>query len=120
TCALAREVKADVIVAPTYSGRTPRMLARHRPHAVIVAPAPSEAVARQLALIWGLLPVPLPANLKAGEDRLEAAVRAAFVHKAVKGGDLAVLLAGHPVESGERFPTIRVVRVRADGSSAAP
>src|SRR5262249_28647026 len=53
TCALARDVKAQAIVTPTYSGRTPRLVARHRPGARIVAPAPRETVVRQLALVWG-------------------------------------------------------------------
>ncbi|HXG10025.1 MAG TPA: pyruvate kinase, partial [Gemmataceae bacterium] len=78
TCALAREVGADAIVAPTYSGRTPRLVARHRPRAAIIAPAPTEVVLRRLAVVWGLVPVPLAGELRPGEDRLEAAVRAAF------------------------------------------
>jgi pyruvate kinase len=120
TCDLARNVGAVAIVAPTYSGRTPRLVARHRPPAVVVAPASQEAVLRQLALVWGLLPVPLSAAAHPGEDRLEAAVRAAFAHGALRVGDLAVALAGHPIEGGDRFPTIRVVRVGEGGRSSSP
>ncbi len=120
TCTLARETVADAIVTPTYSGRTARHVARHRPRALIVAPAPTENVVRQLALVWGTLPVPFPGQLSPGDDRLEAAVRAAFVHGALKQGDLAVVLAGHPIEGGERLPTIRVVRVGSSGQSCAP
>jgi pyruvate kinase len=120
TCALARDVGAKAIVAPTYSGRTPRLVARHRPRATIVAPAPGEAMMRQLALVWGLVPVPFTATLAAGADRLEAAVRAAFEHGAVQAGELAVVLAEHPIEGGERFPTIRVVRVGEGGRSCTP
>lgn len=120
TCTLARDAAADAVVVPTLSGRTARLVARHRPHAAVVAAAPREAVLRQLALVWGLLPVPLPDRLHGGEDRLEAAVRAALAHGAVKQGQLVVVLAGHPVEGGDRFPTIRVVRVGAGGRSEAP
>jgi pyruvate kinase len=119
-CDLAREVGAAAIVAPTYSGRTARLLARHRPRTAIVAAARSEAVVRRLAMVWGVSPVLLPATLTAGEDRLQAAVRAAFVHGAVRSGDTVVAVAGHPVEGGDRFPTIRVVRVGAQGNSVAP
>jgi pyruvate kinase len=120
TCTLARDVAADAIVVPTLSGRTARLVARHRPHAAVVAAAPAEAVLRQLCLVWGLVQVPLTDHLRPGEDRLEAAVRSAVEHGAVKEGQLVVVLAGHPVEGGDRFPTIRVVRVGEGGRSVAP
>jgi pyruvate kinase len=120
TCALAREIGADAIVAPTYSGRTPRLIARHRPRALIVAPAPQEAVVRRLALVWGLAPVLMEATLAPGQDRLDAAVRAAFERGAVRAGQLLVVMAGHPIEGGERIPTLRVVRVGEAGQSLTP
>jgi pyruvate kinase len=120
TMALAREVQADAIVTPTLSGRTARLVARHRPRAVVVAPVPNEAVLRQLALVWGLVPVPLATDLKPGADRIEAAVQAAFRHGALQAGMLAVVLAGHPVEGGERLPTVRVLRIGPGGQSSAP
>jgi pyruvate kinase len=120
TVSLAREVKADAIITPTYSGRTPRMVARHRPEVSIVAPSPHESVLRQLAVVWGLSPVPLDPALTAGADRMEAAVRAAFAHGAVQAGTRAVVLAGHPIEGGEHFPTIRVVCIGEGGQSCEP
>jgi pyruvate kinase len=120
TIALAREVQADAIVTPTLSGRTARLVARHRPRAVVIAPVPHEAVLRQLALVWGLVPVPLASDLKAGADRIEAAIQASFAHGALQAGMLAVVLAGHPVEGGERLPTIRLVRIGEGGRSSAP
>jgi pyruvate kinase len=120
TIALAREVQADAVVTPTLSGRTARLVARHRPRAVVVAPVPHEAVLRQLALVWGLVPVPFAPDLKPGADRIEAAVRAAFTHGALQGGVLAVVLAGHPVEGGEHLPTLRVLRIGDGGQSSAP
>jgi pyruvate kinase len=120
TCTLARDLGADAIVVPTLSGRTARLVARHRPRALIVVAAPREDVLRQLCLVWGVLQVPLSDHLRPGEDRLEAAVRTAHEHGALKEGQLVVVLAGHPVEGGDRFPTIRVVRVGEGGRSLAP
>ena len=120
TCQLAHEVSADAIVTPTYSGRTARLVARHRPAAAIIAPAPTAAVVRQMALIWGVTPVPLPDPLPRGADRLEAAIRAAFIHGALRTGMRVVVLAGHPRETDDRWPTLRVVRVGADGHSHEP
>jgi pyruvate kinase len=120
TCALAREINADAIVTPTYSGRMARLVARHRPRALIVATAPTAAVMRQMALIWGVRPVLLKSDLQQGEDRLHAAVHAAFDAGAVQVGQLLVVLAGHPMEGGDRFPTVRAVRVAENGHSCAP
>jgi pyruvate kinase len=120
TCALAREIRADAIVAPTYSGRTARLIARHRPHALIVAPAPYERVVRQLGLVWGLAPVLMEKKPAPGEDRLEDAIRAAFNQGVVRAGQLLVVMAGHPIEGRERFPTLRVVRVGESGQSHSP
>ena len=57
---------------------------------------------------------------KVAAPRLEAAVRASFLEGAVKAGTLAVVLAGHPIEGGDGFPTIRVVRVGEEGRSCEP
>jgi pyruvate kinase len=120
TCEVARDVRADAIITPTISGRMARLIARHRPSAAIVAPSASDSVVRQMALIWGVEPVPLEAPLSFGADRIEVAVRSAFNAGAVKEGQIAVVLAGHPNEGGERFPTIRLVRIGAGGISHDP
>src|SRR5206468_82531 len=77
-CELADKIAANAIVVPTLSGRTARLIARCRPACAIVAPVPSEAVRRRLALVWGVAPVPLAADLAPGADRLGAAVQTAF------------------------------------------
>jgi pyruvate kinase len=120
TCALAREIRAHAILAPTTSGRAARLVARHRPRIPIVALAASDAVRRQLALVWGVQPVPLELAPLPGEDRLQLVVRAAFLHGAVQPGDRVVLMAEHAIEGGERFPTVRVVRVGEGGQSCEP
>jgi pyruvate kinase len=120
TCALARTVRADAIVAPTTSGRAAQLVARHRPQVPIIAPTASDAVRRQLAMVWGVQPVPLDLTAGPGEDRLQLVVRAAFVHGGVRPGDRVVLLTERAVEEGERFPTVRVVRVGEGGRSCEP
>jgi pyruvate kinase len=119
-CGLASAMAADAIVVPTLSGRTARLIARSRPTCMIVAPVPTAANRRRLAVVWGISPVPLPADLPSGADRLDAAVRAAFAAGAVTAGQRAIVLAAHPVAEGSRTPTVRVVRVAENGASAAP
>ncbi|MCL6622530.1 MAG: pyruvate kinase, partial [Syntrophobacterales bacterium] len=46
-CRLARQVGARAIIAPTLSGATARLVARHRPAAVVVAPAPAAVAGRR-------------------------------------------------------------------------
>ncbi|HWY87145.1 MAG TPA: pyruvate kinase [Gemmataceae bacterium] len=120
TCTLAQDTEAAAIIAPTHTGRTARLVARHRPQSAIVAVASQEEVLRQLGLVWGVRAVPPAAQIQRGDDRLEAAVRAAFAAGAVQAGERVVVLAGHPVEGGEGFPTIRVVRVGEEGKSCEP
>ncbi len=119
-CALARETGAEAIITPTLSGRTARLLARHRPWARIIAPAPQETIVRQMALIWGLWPVWMPEQLQLGAGRLEAAVRSAFAAGAVRAGERVVVLAGHPLEGGERLPTLRVLKIGENGRMREP
>jgi hypothetical protein len=48
--------------------------------------------------------------VEAGNDRMATAVKDAFVAGTVKGGERVVVLAGHPISGGPRFPTVRVVK----------
>jgi pyruvate kinase len=117
---LAGRVKADAIITPTLSGRTARLLARHRPSTAIVAPSPSQAVVRRMALVWGLQPVLMSTAQGTNDDRIGGAVAAAFAAGAVRVGALVVVLAGHPVEGGERLPSIRLLRVGDGGRATEP
>jgi pyruvate kinase len=118
-CGLAQEVQAEAIVAPTITGRTARLVARHRPRARIVA-VTSPGVIRQLGIVWGVRAVNCPFEVRSGDDRLQAAVRAAFLGGAVAAGALVVVVAGHPIEGGEGLPTIRLARVGEDGRTCEP
>lgn len=117
---LARHAAARAIVAPTLTGRTARLIARHRPAASIVAVSSSEEVVRRLALVWGVNAVLYPAPVMKGDDRMAAAVRAAFARGVIQCGDRVVVLAGHPIEGAEGLPTIRVAQVGEAGRSCAP
>ncbi len=101
-CGLAAEVGAAAIVAPTLSGRTAKLVARHRPWARVVAVAPSDAVLQRLALVWGIAGVRMSPVLP-GADRLATAVT-----DACRAGAIAP-------ESGSLF--LRGTRSRADRDS---
>jgi pyruvate kinase len=118
-CSLADEVGAAALVIPTLSGRTARLVVRHRPWARVVAVAPSELVLQGLALDWGVTPVRMtPAG--SGGDRMATAVKDAFAAGTVKAGERVVILAGHPIEGGPLYPTVRLVGVGTTGESVEP
>ncbi len=119
-CQLAESADAQALIVPTLTGRTARQVSRHRPRAAIIAPVPTAAARRQLALVWGVTPVPLRDDLVNGADRIDAAVRAASVAGVVSSGQRVLVLAGHPIEGGARLPTIRLVKVGAGGESIEP
>jgi pyruvate kinase len=118
-CGLAADVGAAAIVTPTLSGRTAKLVARYRPWARVVAVAPADAVLQRLALVWGVAGVRM-SPVSPGADRLAAAVSDACRAGALTPGERLVVMAGHPIEGGPLFPTVRVVRVGPGGASEEP
>ncbi|MDB5313436.1 MAG: pyk [Gemmataceae bacterium] len=116
-CELGSEVGAAAIVVPTLTGRTAKLVIRHRPWVRVVGVAPTDGVLQGLTLVWGVIPVRMT-PVGPGGDRMATAVRDAFVAGTVLPGERVIVLAGHPIEGGPRFPTIRVVRVGEGGTSA--
>jgi pyruvate kinase len=60
TVAAARQLAAPAIIVFTKSGFTARILASHRPPVPIVALTDEPRVARQMALVWGVIPELVP------------------------------------------------------------
>lgn len=118
-CDLASETSAAAIIVPTLTGRLARLVVRHRPWERVVGVAPTDAVLQGLALVWGVTPVRMT-PVAAGGDRLSIAVRDAFLAGTVQVGDRVIVVAGHPIENGPHFPTVRVVRVGEGGTSTEP
>jgi pyruvate kinase len=93
---------AKAIVALTMSGGTARMVARFRPRVPVFAAVYHEAVARRLALAYGVVPVEIPLQ-PAGTpvDRaLEAALGVLRERGLVAKGDRVVVLCGRPLGAG--------------------
>ncbi len=92
---LARDVDAAAIVAFTASGSTARLIAHLRPGVPVLGLTPSLAVARQLALSWGVVPAVIDV-LGSGDPLLETANRWVLQAGLAAPGDRVVVIAGVP------------------------
>ena len=90
--ALAKRMSADVVLSLTFTGHSALLLAACRPTAPIVAVTPSEVVARQMRLVWGLYPV-----VAKRESDLDQAIASALTearkHQLIKPGNTVVICA---------------------------
>jgi pyruvate kinase len=76
--------------------------------------------ARRPVAVLADLPGPKLRVVVAQSVALTAGEEITFDAGAVNEGALVIVLAGHPVEGGERMPTLRIVRVAAGGASVQP
>ena len=98
-CELAERVGARAIAVPTRTGTTARLVARHRPHAPILAFSADQAVRCRLALVWGVAAYALPSlePVDAVLSGLRDAIRATGT---VQAGEPIVLIGGWPFGGG--------------------
>lgn len=92
---IATTVGAKAIVALTESGFTPRMVARHRPAAPIIALSPEATTVRQLALSFGCIPID-HRTFRHTTDAIVATRKLLVARKIARKGDRFILVAGIP------------------------
>lgn len=107
----ADQVKAMVIVVPTMSGNTAKMISTFRPEQSIIAVTPDSQVQRQLLLNWGVIPLCMPKIADDSEEMIQNAVKTALDANLVHQSDRIVLCAGIPLSSPIPVNTIRVLLV---------
>jgi pyruvate kinase len=95
-CDIAETLGAKAIVVPTFSGRTASSVARLRPRLPIIGLSHRQASVQQMALEWGVTPLPFPEAADV-EDLWDRAVEAALAEGLVERGDFVVLTAGTAV-----------------------
>ncbi|MFN8446473.1 MAG: pyruvate kinase [Caldilineaceae bacterium] len=99
---IADEANARVILAPTISGNTARLIAAFRPRVPVIALTPDPVVQRRLCLQWGTTAL-LSKRMNTTDDVVNDAVNQAIGHKLIESGDRVVVTAG--VVSGGRSAT---------------
>jgi len=91
------DVKA--IIATTMSGATARMISNLKPQSIVLAACSSEAVARSLALSFGVYPTILPVY-DTTDEVINNAVNVAKEYLNLKDKDIVIVTGGFP-RSGE-------------------
>ena len=109
----ADQLEAAVLVCFTNSGRTARLVARHRPRTPILALTPFPQVARGLALVWGITPYVCPEQPSDHEAVVRLAESIARSQGLVEDGELMVVTHGAPIGAQPATNLLRVHRVIA-------
>ena len=110
TCMVAQDIGAKAIVTVTMSGFTARRISKYKPTCPIVACSVSEAVACQMNLLFGVIPLNIPQEDNE-EGLFEAAVIAAKKAGVAEKGDKIVLTAGVPLGETGNTNMIRIFEV---------
>ena len=109
--AAVERLAAKAVVCFTQSGRTARLVARHRPATPILALTPRVEVARALALVWGVIPRVVVEQPDDHEEVVRLAEREAVREGLAAQGDLVVVTHGAPVTAQPLTNLMRVHRV---------
>ena len=118
TVRIADELEARLIATSTSSGYTARQIARERPRRPIVALTPDEVVARQLALVWGVVPVVVPVY-ETTDEMLAIVSRTVIEAGYGRPGDLIVVSAGLPSGTAGKTNFVKVHRLGEGADESA-
>jgi pyruvate kinase len=106
---MAANLKATAIFSLTERGLTPRMVSKHRPACPIIAITSSRAVARRLALNWGVIPICYE-GVKEDDAKLVFGLDRCKQLGYIKAGDIVISTAGFHQQAGGT-DSIRVLRL---------
>lgn len=112
----ARDAAARAIVVFTSSGSSARLVSRYRPPVSIYAITPSERVARQLALNYGVTPVLAP-HVGSTDKMLSQMDSLLLQLGLLKAGDTVVFVAGQPIGRPGTTNLMKLHRIGEDSGS---
>lgn len=96
---LAENLKAALIIIPTLSGNTARLVSNLRPTVPIFALTPNAYVSRQMLIYWGVCPKTAK-NVKNFNSFIEYSLSLAKQERLIKRNDKIVLACGVPGKIG--------------------
>lgn len=101
------ELNASAIVTATFSGSSARHVSKYRPLCPIIAASCNSEVCRQMALLWGVVPMHIAQNDDI-ENLFTDAVETATEMGILTPGDLAIMVAGVPMGEPGTTNSIKV------------
>ncbi len=107
---VAETLGLKVICAWTSSGSTGLRIARERPRSSILALTPIEAVARRLAVVWGVHPI-VTDDARDERDMAERACRHAYIEGFAGVGERIIVVAGVPFGTPGGTNNLRIATV---------
>ena len=110
-CTLAKDIKAEALIAITKTGYTARRMSKFRPQTTIIGATPYEKTYHQLALIWGVTSLKVEYSKDIEELFADCAIKAKMAEY-IKPGDHMVISAGVPVDIPGNTNIIRVLEVK--------
>ena len=110
-CTLAKDIKAEALMAFIKTGYTARRMSKFRPQTQIIGATPYEKTYHQLALIWGVTPLKVEYSKDIEELFADCAIKAKMAEY-IKPGDHMVISAGVPVDIPGSTNIIRVLEVK--------
>jgi pyruvate kinase len=107
---VAGTIGAAAVCTFTASGSTALRAARERPEAPVLSLTPSEAIARRLALVWGVHPI-VSAEVHSMSETVTRATRFALAEGFATRGEEIVVIAGVPFGQAGTTNALRVAVV---------
>jgi pyruvate kinase len=107
---VAHTIGAQAIVALTASGATALRVARERPGCPVIGLTPSQAVARRLAVVWGVHALVAP-DVRSMTEAVTNAARLARLEGFAQKGDEIVVVAGVPFGQPGTTNALRVAKI---------
>ncbi len=112
TVSLAAKAHTSAILSSTESGRTTRMVARHRPSTPLLGITPFHTTARRMQMIWGVVPtVVIP--FYDTDAMIKTVVRTAVSQGYASVGSNVILTAGIPLDVHGVTNMVKVHTIRA-------
>lgn len=106
----AKKLKPRAILAITRSGGTARLVAKYRPKTPIIACTAIPETARQLQLMWGVIPLIIPVATSI-EDLIYHSIGQTYEEGYVGTDDLVIVIAGTLMGLPARTNLIQVFKV---------
>ena len=108
---IARRVKAGAIIAVTSSGGTARATAVHRPEMMLIGATHRKQTGRQLALVWGVMPISI-GFYSSTDEMVRGVIEAVVDQGIIEPHESVVVTSGAPIG---RPGTTNMIQVRQYG-----